>query len=115
MLNYQDQIFNFKKLSNRITEYALKCIDLITDDELTCFNESNSNFKGCYQILAIDYLPVGTNDLKLLEVNRGPGFKALKVNFNLEDIFDEIFSVTIDKFNGYCYDESKLKLLKVIR
>ena len=115
LLNYQDQIFNFKKLSNRITEYALKCIDLITDSELTCFNESNSNFKGCYQILAIDYLPVGTNDLKLLEVNRGPGFKALKVNFNLEDIFDEIFSVTIDKFNGYCYDESKLKLLKVIR
>ena len=115
LLNYQDQIFNFKKLSNRITEYALKCINLITDDELTCFNESNSNFKGCYQILAIDYLPVGTNDLKLLEVNRGPGFKALKVNFNLEEIFDEIFSVTIDKFNGHCYDESKLKLLKVIR
>ena len=115
LLNYQDQIFNFKKLSNRITEYALKCIDLITDDELSCFNESNSNFKGCYQILAIDYLPVGVNDLKLLEVNRGPGFKALKVNFNLEDIFDEIFSVTIDKFNGYPYNESNLKLLKVIR
>ena len=36
----------------------------------------------------------------LLEVNKGPGFKALKVNFNLENIFDEIFSVTIDKLNG---------------
>ena len=115
LLNYQDQIFNFKKLSNRITEYALKCIDLITDDNLNCFNEGNPNFKGCYQILALDYLPVGTNDLKLLEVNRGPGFKALKVNYNLEQIFDEIFHVTIDKFNGYHCDESQLKLLKVIR
>jgi hypothetical protein len=116
LLNYQDQIFNFKKLSNKITEYALKCIDLITDnDQLTCFNENNPKFKGCYQILALDYLPVGTNDLKLLEVNRGPGFKALKVNFNLEAIFDEIFAVTIDKFNGYPCDETKLKLLRVIR
>ena len=115
LLNYQDQIFNFKKMSNRITEYALKCIDLISDDNLSCFNESNINFKGCYQILAIDYLPVGTNDLKLLEVNRGPGFKALKVNFDLEAIFDEIFAVTIDKFNGIGYNESELKLLKVLR
>ena len=40
------------------------------------------------------------NKLLLLEVNKGPGFKGLKVNFNLEDIFDEIFSVTIDKLNG---------------
>tara|TARA_Y200000002_G_scaffold382299_1_gene398891 strand:- start:820 stop:3363 length:2544 start_codon:yes stop_codon:yes gene_type:complete len=114
LLNYQDQIFNFKKLSNKITEYALKCIDLINSNELNCFNKDNINFKGCYQILALDYLPVGKNDLKLLEVNRGPGFKALKVNFNLEEIFDEIFSVTIDKFNGYSVDDSKLKLLKFI-
>ncbi len=115
LINYQDQIFNFKRLSNRITEYGMECIKIILNEDLHCFNESSDNFKGCYQILAIDYLPVGTNDLKLLEVNRGPGFKALKVNFNLEEVFDEIFKVTIDKFNGVGYDESNLKLLRVIQ
>ena len=55
--------------------------------------------KNCYQILAIDYLPINKNQVKILEVNKGPGFKALKMNFNLNDIFDEIFKVSIDLFN----------------
>ena len=116
MTYYNIIIFNnFKKLSKKITEYGLKCIDLIAKDNLNCFNEDYKNFRGCYQILAIDYLPINKNDLKLLEVNRGPGFKALKVNFDLEEIFNEIFTVTIDKFNDIGYNESELKTLKILK
>jgi len=115
LLNYQDQIFNFKKLSNLITEYGLKCIELLDDNNIKCLNSENEKFKGCYQILAIDYLPVNKNNIKILEVNRGPGFKALKVNFNLEEIFDDIFTVSIDYFDGKPYDEDNLKYLKRIK
>ncbi len=111
LLNYQDQIFNFKKLSNTITEYGIECINILDEDNIKCLNRNNNEFKGCYQILAIDYLPVNKNNIKILEVNRGPGFKALKVNFNLEDIFDEIFKVSIDKFDGIEYSDSELKYL----
>ena len=99
LLNYQDQIFNFRKFSRTITEYGLKCIQLLNDSDFKCFNISNKS-KGCYQILAIDYLPINKNQIKILEVNKGPGFKALKVNFDLKVILDEIFSVTIDLFDG---------------
>ena len=97
---YKDQIFNYNKISKQITEYGLKCIDIISENNINCFNEKCYNFKGCFQIIAIDYLLVEKNKLLLLEVNKGPGFKGLKVNFNLEYIFDEIFSVTVDKLNG---------------
>ena len=97
---YKDQIFNYKRISNQITEFGLRCIDIIYENNINCFNEKCDNFKGCFQIIAIDYLLIEKNKLVLLEVNKGPGFKALKVNFNLENIFDEIFSVTIDKLNG---------------
>lgn len=113
--NYQDQIFNFKKMSSLITEYGLKCIDILDENKIKCLNRRSDKFKGCYQILAIDYLPVNKNDLKLLEVNKGPGFKGLKVNFNLEQIFDEIFKVSIDKFNGKECNEYYLKYLNRIR
>lgn len=98
--NYDDQIFNFKKLSERITEYGRRCIEKVGNDNLKCFNENYSKFEGCYQILAIDYLPINKNELKLLEVNKGPGFKGLKSNFDLKLIFDEIFSITIDRLIG---------------
>ena len=98
--NYENQIFNFKRLSSKITEYGLRCLEKVGNNNLKCFNKHNKNFVGCYQILAIDYLPINKNDIKLLEVNKGPGFKGLKSNLNLENIFDEIFNVTIDKLNG---------------
>ena len=69
------------------------------DSDYKCFNSSNKS-KGCYQILAIDYLQINKNQIKILEVNKGPGFKALKVNFDLKVILDEMFSVTIDVFDG---------------
>jgi hypothetical protein len=115
LLNYQDQIFNFKKMSNTITEYGMKCIDILDENNIKCLNKDNDKFKGCYQILAIDYLPVNKNDLKILEVNRGPGFKALKVNFDLEIIFDEIFKVSLDKFDGKDFNDSELQFLNRIR
>jgi|SaaInlStandDraft_5_1057022.scaffolds.fasta_scaffold11219_2 hypothetical protein len=115
LLNYQDQIFNFKKLSNLITEYGIECINILDDINIKCLNKNNKEFKGCYQILAIDYLPVNKNNIKILEVNKGPGFKALKVNFNLEDIFDEIFKVSIDKFDGIEYSDSELKYLNRVK
>ena len=111
LFNYQDQIFNFKKLSDLITSYGLECIEILNKENLKCFNENNKKFKGCYQILAIDYLPINKNNLKVLEVNRGPGFKGLKVNFNLEDIFNEIFMISVDNFNGINYNDEDLKLL----
>ena len=98
--NYEDQIFNFKRLSSKITEYGLRCLEKVGNENLKCFNMHNKNFVGCYQILAIDYLPINKNDIKLLEVNKGPGFKGLKSNLNLENIFDEIFNVTIDNLQG---------------
>ena len=98
--NYDDQIFNFKKMSDKITEYGVRCINLVGENNLKCFNEKYYDYEGCYQILAIDYLPINKNDIKLLEVNKGPGFKGLKSNLNLELVFDEIFNVTIDKFLG---------------
>ena len=103
--NYEDQIFNFRKLSNKITEYGLRCLEKVGNENLKCFNKHNKKFIGCYQILAIDYLPINKNDLKLLEVNKGPGFKGLKSNLNLENIFDEIFNVTIDKLHGVSQKE----------
>ena len=110
---YKDQIFNYKKISKLITEYGLKCIDIIYENNINCFNENCDNFKGCFQIIAIDYLLIEKNKLVLLEVNKGPGFKALKVNFNLENIFDEIFSVTIDKLNGIKNDIDLKYLVKI--
>ena len=83
LLNYQDQIFNFKKLSDYLTSYGLECIKLLSKNDFNCFNKNNPKSKGCFQIIAIDYLPINKNQVKLLEVNKGPGFKALKVNFNL--------------------------------
>lgn len=90
LFKYQDQIFNFRKLSNNITNYGIKCIKTMTN--FKCFNDS----QNCFQVLAMDYLPVNHNDLKILEVNKGPGFKALKINFNITDIFDELFKITLD-------------------
>ena len=110
---YKDQIFNYKRISKLITEYGLRCIDIIYENNINCFNEKCDNFKGCFQIIAIDYLLIEKNKLVLLEVNKGPGFKALKVNFNLENIFDEIFSVTIDKLNGIKKDIDLKHLVKI--
>ena len=113
LLNYQDQIFNFRKFSRTITEYGLKCIQLLNDSDFKCFNISNKS-KGCYQILAIDYLPINKNQIKILEVNKGPGFKALKVNFDLKVILDEIFSVTIDLFDGIDNNINLNELNKIV-
>tara|TARA_B100000424_G_C22940976_1_gene500727 strand:- start:374 stop:2779 length:2406 start_codon:yes stop_codon:yes gene_type:complete len=110
LLNYQDQIFNFRKLSKTLTEYGLKCISLLSDSDFKCFSKKKSP-KNCYQILAIDYLPINKNQVKILEVNKGPGFKALKMNFNLDQIFDEIFKITIDLFNENKSYDNELKLL----
>ncbi len=110
---YKDQIFNYKRISKLITEYGLRCIDIIYENNINCFNEKCDNFKGCFQIIAIDYLLIEKNKLVLLEVNKGPGFKALKVNFNLENIFDEIFSVTVDKLNGVKNDKDLKFIVKI--
>ena len=99
-------------MSDKITEYGVRCINLVGENNLKCFNENYYDFEGCYQILAIDYLPINKNDVKLLEVNKGPGFKGLKSNLNLELIFDEIFNVTIDKFLGK--EIMDLKFLKKV-
>ena len=34
----------------------------------------------------------------------------LKVNFNLEDIFNEIFMISVDNFNGINFNDEDLKL-----
>lgn len=113
--NYKDDFNNYDLFLNKLTEYGLQCINLLTGDLLNCLNKDNSKFKGCYHILAIDYLPTGNNEVKVLEVNKGPGFKGLKINFDLENIFDEFFTVSIDYLNGISYSDSNLKLLRRIQ
>ena len=113
LLNYQNQIFNFKKLSNTLTEYGLKCISTLKDSDFKCF--SNSKKSNCYQVIAIDYLPINKNQVKVLEVNKGPGYKALKINFDFEAIYDEIFKVSIDLFdNNKNYDNDLIHLKRLI-
>ena len=82
----------------------------MSDSDFKCFSKKKSP-NNCYQILAIDYLPINKNQVKILEVNKGPGFKALKMNFNLDQIFDEIFKITIDLFNENKSFDNELKLL----
>ena len=93
----------YDKIMQQVLEKGMISIMAIKDN-LSCINKSSPDYKGCYHLIAIDYhVEKNTNNVYILEVNQGPGMKALRINYNLGEIYDNILGLTIDKINGIAF------------
>jgi hypothetical protein len=97
----------YDKIIAQVIEKGLASINSIKND-LNCINKSSDNYKGCYHLIAIDYhVEKDTNNVYILEVNQGPGMKGLRINYNLNEIYDNILGLTIDRVNNTVYSPSE--------
>lgn len=63
--------------------------------------DGSNKFLGCFNLLAYDTLIDEDMRMWLIEINRGPDIKGLEKKIGTEgckDMFDEIFSITVDPF-----------------
>jgi hypothetical protein len=96
----------YNRIMAQVIEKGLVSIMSIKDN-LTCINKSSSDYKGCYHLIAIDYhIEKDTNNVFILEVNQGPGMKGLRINYNLNEIYDNILGLTIDRINNTPFAQS---------
>jgi hypothetical protein len=98
-------IFNKDELAKVLEQGKKMIIKTIeaTKYELRPLNRFVDDFKGCFNLLAYDTMLDENNKLWLIEVNRGPDMMGLHENIGdaiCEKMFDEIFSVTLDKWYG---------------
>jgi hypothetical protein len=89
----------YDRIMSQVIENGMISI-LAIRNELNCINKLSENYKGCYHLIAIDYhVEKDTNNVYILEVNQGPGMKGLRINYGLDEIYNNILGLTVDRIN----------------
>ncbi len=91
--------FKFRDIKKQAINIVSKTIDSVKYD-LRPLNRFSKNYKGCFNFLAYDSMLDDNDKLWLIEINRGPDIVGLTHNIGTDgcqNMFDEIFKLTIDK------------------
>jgi len=94
---------NNKQQVNNIMQQGMDIIKTTieaTKNDLRSLNRFTDNYKGSFNLLAYDTMLDRFGKLWFIEINRGPDMKGLLANIGDDGctkLFDDIFSVTIDK------------------
>lgn len=102
----------FKSIYEKGKDMIIKTIES-TKYNLRPLNRFAEKYNGCFNLLAYDTMLDDNGKLWLIEVNRGPDLMGLLENVGekvCEDMFDEIFNVSVDVL--YNKDKKNLKLFK---
>ena len=106
-------------IKNSMDRIAIDCFKILDEDKTLseCVNKFNPEYKGCHHIIANDYQILPNGDVKILELNQGPGFKNIRYQTQqeFERVWDELFQITIDKqIESKDYDISNIRFWKKI-
>ncbi|MEX0595574.1 MAG: hypothetical protein WD512_03660, partial [Candidatus Paceibacterota bacterium] len=92
---------SFKKVKDQARIIAKQTIDSVKYNLRPLNRYAKNGFKAGFNLLAYDTLLDDNNKLWLIEVNRGPDLVGLQTQYGdsiCTEIFDEIFSLSVDKF-----------------
>lgn len=94
----------YDEVMKKVKDKGCISINILKEQDIIvkCLNKNTPQNQGCYQLVAIDYyINQDDKDVFVLEINQGPGMKGWRINYDLEEIYGGILSVTLDKIIGY--------------